>query len=613
MTTVDEAERHRLELANIADVGFHAPGRPTHGELTVQSLIAGAIVAAIMGAVYPYMVLKLGFGPNVSIVSAFFGYIILSVIARKSYDRWQNNIVQTAGTSAAQTAFMCSILAAFEMLRASKVVHFTTNPSQLQTFVWLTVASLLGVLLSAPMRKHFIVDQQLPFPDGMAAAETLLVLDPPRDAPPAELNIARTAAMVMGVGMLASGLLMFINKDSHLLDLIPGGWDTGKLTLGAAGAAFVVAAMGVGVGYSLLSVGSGMIIGLRVTTWMIIGCTIGWIVAPLLLIQNHLLPDHPTKSVVQQWIMWPALGMLIAGGLMTMALRWRMLFEAFKALADVSNTDDAPLSWIVGGVAVLSVALCIIQKVFFGLPVWMTAVAILLSVPMMLVGLRALGETNWGPIGALSNLMQGLFAGIAPGNVVANVMGAGTAGTIAVTSEGLIQDYKAGHLIGSSPRAMFIAQVMGAPIGAAALALTYPLLVKTYGLIGDHAQLAAPGSRRTAAFAELLSSGMSKLPQSALWAGLIFALIGCLLAWLETNDKIKRWVPSTVALSLGVLLPFSSISVMFVGGIIGSAWLALYPASAKRYLIATASGLIAGEAIIAIAALPLIALHLGRG
>ena len=64
-----------------------------------------------MGAAYPYMVLKLGFGPNVSVVSAFFGFLILSVIARKSYDRFQNNIVQTAGTSAAQTAFMCGVLA----------------------------------------------------------------------------------------------------------------------------------------------------------------------------------------------------------------------------------------------------------------------------------------------------------------------------------------------------------------------------------------------------------------------------------------------------------------------------------------------------------------------
>src|SRR5258708_31962407 len=92
--------------------------RPAGSELTPQALIAGAIVAAVMGASYPYMVLKLGFGPNVSVVSAFFGFVILSVIARRSYHRWQNNIVQTAGTSAAQTAFICGVLAAFEMLRA---------------------------------------------------------------------------------------------------------------------------------------------------------------------------------------------------------------------------------------------------------------------------------------------------------------------------------------------------------------------------------------------------------------------------------------------------------------------------------------------------------------
>ena len=484
--------------------------RPAHGELTLQSIAAAVVVAAIMGSAYPYMVLKLGFGPNVSIVLAFFGYLILSVIARKSYDRFQNNIVQTAGTSAAQTAFMCGILATFEILRADKTAHFTLNPTQLQTFVWLTTASLLGVVLSAPMRRHFIVDQKLPFPDGMAAAETLLVLDPPHDAPAAQRGVARKAAMVMGVCLLASGALMLVRDDSNLLSLIPGGWDTGALTLGAAGGAFTLAAMGVGVGYSLLSLGTGMIVGLRINAWMLLGCVAGWIVAPLLLIQGHILPDHPARGEVLRWALWPALGMMVAGGMTTLALRWRMLLRAFAGLRDASG-EDAPLSWIAGGAIFLCVALCMIQKLFFGLPLWMSAVAILLSIPLMLVGLRALGETNWGPIGALSNLMQALFAGIAPGSLVDNVVPSATAGTIAVTSEGLMQDYRAGYIIGSSPRSMFIAQIIGAPIGAAALAFTYPLLVKTYGLIGDHAQLAAPGARRTAAFAQLLAAGVDKL------------------------------------------------------------------------------------------------------
>src|SRR5436189_5645781 len=86
-------------------------------ELSLRSIVCGLAVAAVMGASYPYIVLKLGFGPNVSVVAAFFGYLALG-IACKDYNRWENNIVQTAGTAAAQTAFMCVLLAAFDMLAA---------------------------------------------------------------------------------------------------------------------------------------------------------------------------------------------------------------------------------------------------------------------------------------------------------------------------------------------------------------------------------------------------------------------------------------------------------------------------------------------------------------
>src|SRR5579871_1162870 len=124
--------------AAAVEEAFAAARTPSRGgELTLQAIVAGMIVAAIMGAAYPYMVLKLGFGPNVSIVSAFFGFVILSVIARKDYDRWQNNIVQTCGTSAAMTAFMCGVLASFDMLRANHVVRFALNPTPAQVFIWL--------------------------------------------------------------------------------------------------------------------------------------------------------------------------------------------------------------------------------------------------------------------------------------------------------------------------------------------------------------------------------------------------------------------------------------------------------------------------------------------
>ncbi len=126
-------------------------------EMTPRALLASLAVALVMGASYPYIVLKLGFGPNVSVVSAFFGFLALGIFF-KGYNRWENNIVTTAGNAAAQTAFMCVLLAAFDMLTASPSVAFDLILSPLQSFAWLTTAGLLGVLLAVPLRQHFIVD-----------------------------------------------------------------------------------------------------------------------------------------------------------------------------------------------------------------------------------------------------------------------------------------------------------------------------------------------------------------------------------------------------------------------------------------------------------------------
>ena len=54
--------------------------REPHRELTLRAVLTALVVAALMGASYPYVVLKLGYGPNISVVSAFFGYIILSLV-----------------------------------------------------------------------------------------------------------------------------------------------------------------------------------------------------------------------------------------------------------------------------------------------------------------------------------------------------------------------------------------------------------------------------------------------------------------------------------------------------------------------------------------------------
>src|SRR5947209_20430286 len=118
----------------------------TGTELTARSIIVGLVVAMIIGSAYPYCVLKLGFGPNLSVVSAFFGFIALVMILRAAgTNPRENNIVQTMGTSAGQTAFMAVLLAAFDMLNAKGLFNPPIQLNTLQIFAWLCSASLLGI------------------------------------------------------------------------------------------------------------------------------------------------------------------------------------------------------------------------------------------------------------------------------------------------------------------------------------------------------------------------------------------------------------------------------------------------------------------------------------
>jgi uncharacterized oligopeptide transporter (OPT) family protein len=551
-------------------------------EFSPRAIVCGLAVAVVMGASYPYIVLKLGFGPNVSVVAAFFGYLALG-IAFKDYNRWENNIVQTAGTAAAQTAFMCILLAAFDILAASPTSSFRVVLTPFQSFLWLTTAGLLGVLLAVPMRQHFVVDEKLPFADGIAAGETLIVLD-------GRGSDARQAARALGIGVAASAVLMLMTEDALVLK-----WFPSVMLVGTA----VTMTAGVGVNWSLLSLGSGMLVGIRINLSMLLGMTIAWIIAPYLLLRYGVLATTFTRNDVLFWVMWPATGMMVAGGLTALLLRWQILVRTFANLsAGGGGADDFPLRWVAAGVAITSVALIAVQKVSLGLDIWMTVVAILLSVPLALVGLRVLGETNWGPISTLSNLMQGIFGVIAPGQIVANMLASGTTGTIAVESEALMQDYKAGHMIGSSPRHLTIMQLLATPVGAAAVSWMYPLLRETYGVVGQNAGLTSPTSRRWAAFAEILSRGVSALPPGAIEALIIASLLGILLTVLESRGK--TWAPSPTGVAIAMLVPAAVIFVMFLGGVVEWVWHRRDQRSYDLYNTPLASGFIAGEAIVAV-------------
>ena len=550
----------------------------------MRSVAVGLLVAAIIGASYPYVVLKFGFGPNISVVSAFFGFLAVGLFS-KSYNRWENNIVQTAGTAAGQIAFLCWLLAAFDMLAAEPGSGFDVHLTRMQTFLWLTASGLL-----VPLRKHFIEDEKLPFPDGIAAGETLIMLD-------SRGPQARQSAFVMIGSLLASGLVFLGTQLKWFADLI-----TVSLNRFSALA-------GVGFGVSLLNIGTGIIIGLRIVASMLLGGAIAWIFAPVWLADHGYLAERARRVDNLLLVMWPAVGLLVAGGISALALRWRVLLKTFRGLTGdaVSGEPAAPDRRD--------------RERGVHHPAHHGAVVLLRHARVALgPGHRPLGtaQPRRAARAGRDQLGADLDDDQSDAGAVRRHRAWGSAREHDVERHhgrrgGRIRRSDAG-LQGRlhdriTPRILTYMQLLAVPVGALALAWMYPLLRDTYGIIGEHAQLTSPTSQRWVGFARVMTNQMAGTGTAGApgltvaWMQGSFAVgavIGVVLTLLEQIKRLKPFVPSPTGVGIAMLIPFSAVTTMFAGAMGDWIWARAHPESHRRYSVPLASGLIAGEALVAV-------------
>jgi uncharacterized oligopeptide transporter (OPT) family protein len=169
-------------------------------------------------------------------------------------------------------------------------------------------------------------------------------------------------------------------------------------------------------------------------------------------------------------------------------------------------------------------------------------------------------------------------------------------GAVAANGEHLMQDYRAGKIVGSTNRHLTYLQLIGVPVGALAVAIAYPLLRDRYG-VGGEGGLTSPISVKWAGFAELLAAGFGALPRSALEALALALVVGVLLTLLEAT-RFGRWVPSPTAIGLGMLIPGFAVFPMVLGGIVQALWKRLSPRTEDVYDVPLASGFITGEALV---------------
>jgi uncharacterized oligopeptide transporter (OPT) family protein len=254
---------------------------------------------------------------------------------------------------------------------------------------------------------------------------------------------------------------------------------------------------------------------------------------------------------------------------------------------------------VAGGVIV------VLAQVFFHIPAYYGALAVLMSFVLGLVACRACGETDISPSGPMGKIMQLTYGVLMPQSYTANLMTASISAGSGMASADLLNDLKSGYLLGAHPRRQFMAQFLGIFTGTLATCIAYYALVPDPTAItgtADHpAAIPAPAAQQWKVVAELFKVGVANLhpmARNGITIGLIAGTLFALLEW--ALPKHKKYLPSPTGIGLGMLLPFFTPVSFVVGALGAAAFRALHKERAERFIIPIASGLIAGEAIVGV-------------
>jgi uncharacterized oligopeptide transporter (OPT) family protein len=260
---------------------------------------------------------------------------------------------------------------------------------------------------------------------------------------------------------------------------------------------------------------------------------------------------------------------------LSFALSWRTAVSAFRDLGQMLSFRsaaasepwriEAPMSWFAVGQIVSLVALAWLGHASFGMPVWETAIAVVLSFWLALVACRVTGETDTTPVGAMGKVTQLIFGGLSPGNVNVNLMSANITAGAATSAADLLTDLKSGYLLGANPRQQFLAQFSGIFVGTVVSVLTFAVLVPDAQVLGTD-QFPAPAAQTWSAVAIALGRSLSSLESVKLW--LIFAgsVVGVLLTLAPVLfPKYREYLPSASAFGLAWVFPWYYGLLFFLG------------------------------------------------
>ncbi len=553
------------------------------------------LIGALLTPCNIYSGLKIGWSFNISIIALLLTAGFWALLARlrfaARFGAGEANIAQTAASSSANiiSGGLVAPIPALAMLSGG-------NMPLTQLIVWVFAVSFLGIWVAWYLRASLILRADLPFPTGRATAETLQEI----------FSHGREAALKLRV-LLASTVIAGLMK-----------WiDTGALALPRPSLGFVLPTAGKLAGYtgisaknltfvfdpSLLLAGFGAIIGFRAGLSLLLGSIVSWgVLGPWGLSQGFIVPgaddlDANWFATMIEWLLWPGVSLMVGSALT------RFVLQAVSARSSVSTSHDnssedhdgATLSRLIG-LTVASALVVIAQVTIFNIHWFIATLAVPIAFLLATVASRVVGETGIPPIGAIGKVSQLTTGMIAPGETTANLIGANVAGGAAGQSADLLNDLKVGFMIGTPPRFQIVAQCFGVLTGSVIGSIVYLQLIPDPATMLITEEWPAPAVATWKVVAETLSNGLGSIPVSALWAVAIGGGMGVIGAWLQHRHS-PRWLPNLPAFGLAMVIPASISITMFLGSLVGKLLERYRPSFAQRFLIAAASGLIAGESL----------------
>ena len=591
-------------------------------ELTIRGLILGALITTVFTAANVYLGLKVGLTFASSIPAAVISMAILSAV--KDSTILENNIVQTVASAAG------TLSAIIFVLPGLVIVGWWTGFPFWQSFLICVSGGVLGVLFTIPLRRALVTNSDLPYPEGVAAAEVLRVGSGTRGETKDDTGEAREGLVAVILGSVASAGLAIITATR-----IAAAEVTGFVKLGTN------SSTGYNVAFSLALLGAGHLVGLSVGMAMLTGLIIAWVIAvPILTAISPTaagvtLAAH-TTTIWRTEVRFIGAGAIAIAAIYTLAklakpvvggLVSTLAASKAKATGDDRDRDLAP-SWIYVLTAGCLVIAAYLAYTFAKSTVLAPSATTLtlIAVPFVLLGgflIAGICGYMAGLIGASNSPISGvgilsivlcasaLVVAVHPTEATRPALVAFALFITAIVfacatiSNDNLQDLKTGQLVGASPMRQQIALIVGVGAGAAVIPFVLNLLAKAYGFAG------APNIG-------VVSPNPLPAPQATLISALAQGVIGGNLAWkmlgigalvgvglilldeaLGAAGKLR--IPP-LAVGIGIYLPMSATFAVVIGAVI-SHWYdkrakqTPNPERAERLGTLVASGLIVGESI----------------